>query len=297
MATKNFSIKVPPSTTEQTVTVAVNIPDPIISVPAPVVTQGPPFYTQADATETHTITGTTAPTPVVTTPPPLTSYVRKNLLLNVDFADGKLPTSLSAQPSNRFLIKQINGKNYCEVTCAKTDPLISAKNRSEFNVPTSQAEPFKEGAVRWYGVRYNLPKSFVSDPGMELLYQLHEYTGSASPHFALWTQAGHWYTAINGVKDFDLGAYEFDIDTDFVFRIKWSTGSAGLIEVYKNGIKVKTYAGATMPVDTKIPYMKAGVYKWIWVTAPTISTTTIRTINIGALYIGNDLATMEDVKP
>lgn len=307
MATRNFTIKVPPSTTEQTVNVAVNIPDPIISVPQPVVTQGPPSYTQADATETHTITGTTAPAPVVTSPPPVTPTPtstpspRKNLILAVDFTDGKLPTSLTAQPPSRFIIKPINGKNYCEITVAKTDPPIpvGSTNRSEFNVPTSQAEPFKEGAVRWYGVRYNLPKSFIPDAAMELVYQLHEYSGTASPHFALWTMGGHWYTAIGGVRNLDLGAYEFDKDTDFVFKIKWSTTSAGYIEVYKNGQLVKTYPGATMPADTKLPYMKCGIYKWSWIKGPASNPSSIvsRTINIGALYIGNDLATYDDVRP
>lgn len=300
MATKTFSIKVPPSTTEQTLNIAVAIPDPIITVPAPVVTQGPPTYTQAEATETHTITGTTAPTTSTTTPVPTsTPSPRKNLILNVDFADGKLPASLSAQPLSRFIIKPINGKNYCEITVGKTDALISGTNRSEFNVPTSQAEAFKEGAVRWYGVRYNLPKSFIPDAAMEAVYQLHEYTGSASPHFALWTMAGHWYTAIGGVKNLDLGAYEFDKDTDFVFKIKWSPTDAGYIDVYKNGQLVKTYPGATMPVDTKLPYMKCGIYKWSWIKGPASNPSSIvsRTINIGALYIGNDLATIDDVKP
>lgn len=300
MAKKTFNIAFPASPSGGSMAITLDTPDPVISVPTPIVTQGAPTYIQGDPVESHVIT--LAPPPVVTTPPPLTSYVRKNLILAVDFADGKLPTSLTAQPTSRFIIKPINGKNYCEITVAKTDaviPAVTGTNRSEFNVPTSQAEPFKEGSVRMYGVRYNLPKSFIPDTAMELLYQLHEYSGTASPHFALWTQAGHWWIAIGGVRNYDLGAYEFDKDTDFVFRIKWSTTKEGFIDVYKNGKLITSYPGATMPADTKLPYMKCGIYKWSWIKGPASNPTSIvsRTINIGCLYIGNDLATFQDVSP
>lgn len=300
MAKQTLNILFPASPNGGSVAITLDIPDPVISVPAPVVTQAPATFTQGQATESHTVTLTP---PVVTPPTPI---VRKNLILNVDFSKGVMPATsvLNAQPASRFIIKTLaNGKKYCEVTVAKSDPVIPAttgSNRSEFNVPTTQAEPFQEGAERWYGVRFNLPTSFIADTAMELLYQLHEFSGTASPHFALWTQAGRWRTAIDGVADLDMGAYEFDKDTDYVFHIKWSTGIAGIIDIWKDGVKQsKVYKGANVPLDTKLPYMKSGIYKWNWKRGPASnpSSIIIRTINIGCLYIGNELATYNDVAP
>lgn len=283
---QNFKITVPAGTLLPAI-VSIDI-----DVPAPVVTQS---VQQQAATEVHTITGATPPIPPI-------PAGRKNLILNMDFALGKLPTpsQLSMQPTNRFIVKPIAGKTYCEVTVAKNDAVIPAgtgTNRSEMNVPLAQAEPFKEMTERWYGIRYNLPQSFINDPSMELVFQEHEFSGTASPHFAIWTQAGRWTTAIDGKADFDMGAYEFDKDIDFVFHIIWSTGDKGLIEIYKDGKLLKSYPGANMPVDTKLPYTKCGIYKWQWVKSPGTSITTSRTINIGCLYIGNEKATINDVTP
>lgn len=308
MATKKLSIPFPASPLGGVVDITITISDPVITVPAPVITQGPPTFIQADIIETHIITAT-VPAPVVVAPPPVITptlpYVRKNLILDMDFSKGQLPASsvLGMQPASRFAIKKLsNGKNYCEVTCAKTDayiPVGTGSNRSEMNIPTQQAEPFKEGSPRWYGVRYNLPKSFVNDTAMEALYQLHEFTGSNPPHFALWAQNGKWALAIDGGKNFDIVAYEFDKDTDFVFHIVWSTKDTGLIEIYKDGEKVKSYSGPNMPTDTKLPYMKCGIYKWNWKKGPASNPSSIisRTINIGCLYIGNELSNYNDVAP
>lgn len=300
MATKKLSIPFPASPLGGVVDITITIPDPVITVPAPLITQGPPTYTQADIVETHIIMAIAAP-PVVVTPP--AAYVRKNLILDMDFSKGQLPATsvLGMQPASRFAIKKLsNGKNYCEVTCAKTDayiPLGTGSNRSEMNVPTSQGEVFVEGMKRRYGVRYNLPKTFVSDTAMEALFQLHEFTGSNPPHFALWTQKQRWAIAIDGVSNLDLGAYEFDKDTDFVFNITFSKTEKGIIEVWKDGNLMKTYTGPNVPAsDTKIPYLKGGIYKWAWKKGPA-SNTEIRIINIGCLYIGNELSNYNDVAP
>lgn len=303
MATKTFSIKVPPSTTEQTVNVAVNIPDPVITVPEIKVTQDKATYTQADITETHTVTGTTAPT---TTPPPVTPTPtstpspRKNLIVDADFAVGVMPSKTLLNPQSatpdEISISKDTGAYTCKITVNKTDSDVGSNKRSEINRPTS-AEPFKNGAVRWYGISYFLPTSYVNDPAPELLFQQHEYSGTASPHFAIWTIAGHWWIAINGIKQYDLGAYATGKWTNFVVYFKWSTGTDGLIEVYMNGLKVKSLPSANMPTDSYLPYLKVGIYKWPWKSGNPASSTTTRTIYIGAIRIGNDLATYADVAP
>lgn len=294
---KQIIVKAPPSLTEQTIVIDVDVADPSVVVPPPVVNVPAAQITPGAITQTVTITGTTPPPAPV--PVPVT---RKNLILAVDFNKGLLPgaTVLNMQPASRFAIKTIGAKKYAEVTCAKGDaviPPVTGSNRSEFNVPTNQAEPYKDGTERWYGIEILLPTSFVSDVSPELLFQTHEFSGTASPHFALWTKGGRWYIAINGQQDLDMGAYEFNKDTDYVFHIKWSMVAAGFIEVYKNGEKIKTYTGPNMPGDTKLPYLKCGIYKWDWVKNPGRSSVLSRTVYIGSIYIGNEKATYDDVKP
>lgn len=304
--TKEIEVDFPASPKGGKVKVTVTIPDAVVTVPPPRINQDLPLIVQPPVTYVAVATPTPEPPPVVVPPPVVIPGIRKNLILNVDFSKGLMPATsiLNAQPPGRFLIKTLaNGKKYCEVTVAESDPVIPATstgtNRSEFNIPTAQAEQFKEGQVRKYGVRINLPKSFIADAAMECLFQLHEFSGSASPHFALWTWKGHWWIAIDGQGDFDMGAYDFDKDTDFVFDIKWSITTVGMIAVYKDGVKVKSYPGKNMPADVKLPYLKTGIYKWSWRKGPASNPSSIisRTINIGAVYIGNELASLADVTP
>ena len=175
----------------------------------------------------------------------------------------------------------------------KTDGDVIGSKRAETNRATS-SEPVGK-CERWYGVSYYLPSDYVTDPAAESLTQWY-------PGLSLWTINGSWcmvqFGDYNNQKKF-LGAYERNKWTDFVFHIKWTAYSDGLIEVWKNGVKVWTKTGATMKSTTAFcPYYKTGIYKWPWKsTGAAASITTKRVAYIDDVREGNSLATYTDVAP
>ncbi len=150
---------------------------------------------------------------------------------------------------------------------------------------------------RWYGASYYLPNDYVSDAAPEIITQWHTNVGS--PPLAVWTQNGKWNMTRFGNKITSLGTYTKNKWTDFVYHVKWSKGTDGLIEVWKDGVKVFTYNGANMlSTATYGAYMRTGLYKWPWnPTSKIVSSTTQRVMYVDDVRIGNQSATYYDVAP
>jgi predicted transcriptional regulator len=101
----------------------------------------------------------------------------------------------------------------------------------------------------------------------------------------------------DGSKSKNLGKYETGLWTDWVFHVKWSWESDGLLEVWKNGKKVIHYEGPIGYNDRRGVYFKTGIYKWVWKMTPERdhSTTTKRVTYVDEVRIGNENATYQDV--
>lgn len=177
----------------------------------------------------------------------------------------------------------------------KTDGLIGYGKRTE-TCRYSKGEPLGK-LERWYAASYYLPSDYVSDAAPESITQWH--TNIGSPPLSLWTQNGQWRITRFGNKQTIVGNYEKNRWVDFVFHVKWSTAADGLIEVWKNGVKVYTFTGVTMYAGTEAgAYMRTGIYKWPWnPTSKIVSTTTKRVLYIDDVRIGNQYATYRDVAP
>lgn len=273
-------------------TVNIDITDPVATVAA------------QSITESNSTSGVVVPDVVV--PPG-----RNNLIVDNPFATTNPFNGFNIGSGVAGRIVQLTNSlinpvgKYVSVRCDKTDPPypVGSTNRSELSRP-SNAEPFKQNTLRWYGIRYYFPTGYVNDPSAELIWQQHEYSGSASPHFALWTENGHIWVAINGAKDYDLGAYPLNTWISFVMKVNFSSSSTGVIELWRNDVKLigtgtpKSYVGANMPAtDSYLPYLKFGIYKWQWIKSVGLSNTTTRTLYVDQIRIGNNLAVYNDVKP
>lgn len=178
----------------------------------------------------------------------------------------------------------------------KTDGLIGSGMRSE-SCRYSKGEVLGK-IERWYGASYYLPSDFATDAAPEILTQWH--TSIGSPPLALYTQNGDWRIVRRGNLQTTVAKYTKAKWTDFVFHVIWSTETDGLIEAWKDGVKVYTWKGATMYAGTVAgAYMRTGIYKWPW--NPTskayTSTTTKRVVYIDDVRIGNQYATYKDVAP
>ncbi|WP_433074813.1 heparin lyase I family protein [Dactylosporangium sp. CA-052675] len=182
----------------------------------------------------------------------------------------------------------------------KTDAAVSNGKRSELTQPDSQPA----NAERWYGFSIYLPSSWVYDQSPEIVSQWHQCDasrcGGGSPPLALKTEKGHWKLDMPlRSQTVDLDAYSTGTWTDWVFHVKWSTGSSGQLEVWRNGVYKFGFTGSRTHADTQgSPYFKFGIYKWDWNSGSTHpSDTTQRVMYYDALRLGDERATFADVDP
>ncbi len=186
-----------------------------------------------------------------------------------------------------------SGEWSMRVELRKTDDIVAGSKRAEAARASTDEPLLKE---RWYGMSYYLTNEYVPDVSAELVTQWQSLK-FVSPPLALWTENGRWKVVQNGDIKTDIGPYQKEKWTDFVFHVRWSLNSTGLIEVWKDGVKVFTKAGVNSYTGYVTGnYMKVGIYKWGWARGYP-SNTTVRIIYADEIRIGNENATYKDVSP
>ena len=135
----------------------------------------------------------------------------------------------------------------------------------------------------WYGFSIFLPNDYIVDNVWEIVAQWHGVPDFdigenwRYPILALKTEGGVWRVrniwdassntfssgeeSYDGVKRWTLGNYETGKWVDWVFHIKWSYLSDGILEVWKDGKLVITRNGPNCYNDELGPYFKMGMYK------------------------------------
>jgi len=206
------------------------------------------------------------------------------------------------------------GKYAVRFKLHKDDPIVANSRRAEL---TLKKEP--GGKVeRWYGFSIFLPKDYKRDPTPEIVTQWHASPDLddgevwRSPPLAVLTRDGQWQvnwrwdadrimkrSRPDGSKSENLGKYKTGTWTDWVFHVKWSWESDGLLEAWKNGKKVIRYEGPIGYNDKRGVYFKTGIYKWVWKRAleRDRSTTTKRITYVDEIRIGSEKAAYRDVAP
>lgn len=172
----------------------------------------------------------------------------------------------------------------------------------------------KPGDERWYGLSIYLPKDW-KDEMFDIVMQIHCHPDTneppRSPILTLETAGDNWklnnrwdkerisQPAKNGAGGTITstmlwsGPYETEKWTDWVLHVKWSLGDDGLVEAWKDGVKVTEHKGPNCYNDEKEFYLKVGAYKPAYrTTAPPQ-----RVIYHDEVRIGNEKATYQDVAP
>jgi len=123
--------------------------------------------------------------------------------------------------------------------------------------------------------------------------------GGLTPAIALRVQSGHIYMrTLDGAKT-DLGVVEKDKWHTYVYHIIHSSGSDGLIEVWKDGQKIVTRKGPSMYAltgDFHLPNWKMGIYKSDWNGTKTTSTN-LRVLYFDDIKYGSASATYSEMLP
>jgi hypothetical protein len=174
--------------------------------------------------------------------------------------------------------------------------------------------PCETDAERWYGFSNFLPSDYTSDPLAEMIAQWHDVPDFdlleswRSPPISLKVIKDHYYihflwatAAVNTVLTktgelmTDLGPVDKNQWNDWVFHIKFSYRSDGIIEIWKNKNKIYTYYGPNSYNDKMYPYFKVGVYKWGWNGWASYSPESKRVLYYDEVKIGNANSSMEEV--
>ncbi len=163
-----------------------------------------------------------------------------------------------------------------------SDPQIYSGHRAELKLPNHELNK-----TYWYSWSvfipttdqlYQVSDSTDSEAAREspvINGQWHDATLTNSPPIDLtrkkYTRTGEekWRLILRtgGMQSVDFANVQKGVWTDFVFQIRWSTGSDGFVKVWMNGnpTPVVSQNGATYPAGvTPGAYFKWGTYKWPW---------------------------------
>ena len=171
-------------------------------------------------------------------------------------------------------------------------------------------------AENWYGFSSYLPADFVADPMAEKIAQWHEIPdwdlgeNWRSPPISLGIQNDRYNLQIlwaaakvntndtkDGEKDIDLGPVDKAKWNDFVFHIKFSYKSDGILEIWKNKVKIFSLYGPNSFNDENYPYFKIGIYKWTWNGWASYSPESKRVLYVDEVRIGNSKSNLNEVSP
>lgn len=226
------------------------------------------------------------------------SGVRSNLIVESTFESSNyLANWLNMQHCCDYSITNSStvaraGSKSVKFDLRRSDPIVSSSVRSEI---TQDIE--KESCERWYGLSYYL-SNYTSDNGGESIIQWHDVDGSMPPlSLQVWGSDLIVVQGINGgLIQYNIGKVESNKWMDIVFHVKWSTGTDGILEVWRNGTKLVSKTG--IKTNSKGgSYLKVGINKWSWAPGGGSSSVSQRLFYVDELRIGNEKATYNDVKP
>jgi hypothetical protein len=172
----------------------------------------------------------------------------------------------------------------------------------------------KEG---WFGFSLYFPNTFVSDSLEDGIVQWQSLPDLAkgeewrSPPVLLGVLSDSLVLEIRtdakevtrqGESTFtriNLGKLDKDVWLDWVFHIRWAYDETGILEVWKNGDQVVNRANkANSYNDLKFPYLKVGIGKWGWASAPSVSPfIKERVIYVDEVTVGKENAGYDKVRP
>ena len=191
-----------------------------------------------------------------------------------------------------------------------TNPVYQGTKAARFELRDSDAEnhsgtrseiSFHEttNLNRWYSYAMYAPSAYYKfDAEDEIITQWHQ-GGGLTPALCLRVKSDKLYIRILGTTWVELGNFDKDQWHAYVMHIKHSSGSDGLIEIWKDGVKILNRSGANMyKIEGEVTYpnVKMGIYKSDWNGSGTTATN-IRVLYLDDIKIGNEYATYADMVP
>jgi hypothetical protein len=175
------------------------------------------------------------------------------------------------------------------VELRRTDPIIAGNNRAQLQVaetgfgnggvpvPKGRTVAGGLGDERWFGFSVFIPSDWIFETGWapELIWEAHD-AGVRSPPLSLSITGSQWMiqniTGHGAQNDrswltrLDYAPVERGVWTDWVVHVKWSSGTDGVLQVWKNGVMIVNRSNTWTAFTDTGPYIKPlwGIYKWSW---------------------------------
>jgi len=183
----------------------------------------------------------------------------------------------------RDSLTPFRGSKYSVFEIRKDQPRVgtSQKVRSEVQI-INPADPYWPGRNIWYsyatyyptiGSEYDVTREVITQWYQDGTNETTIRRQSDKCYIEVTPPAGSttllkydlWATSLNTDNPTSVTAmvaYPKDQWHEFVFHIIWSTGSDGIIEIWRNGLKIQVINGRNMHIDPPdYPKEKIGLYK------------------------------------
>ncbi|MFL5746543.1 MAG: polysaccharide lyase [Niastella sp.] len=213
------------------------------------------------------------------------SFLTGGLTLSVQYATSYGITASTTQA--------YNGTKSARFELRDTDPESHSGTRSEIAFPTPTTNNF------WYSYALYMPSAQYKDEAAdEVITQWHG-GGGITPAISMRVTNGHLVMRTPDNAKTDLGAIEKDKWHTYVYHIIHSSGSDGLIEIWKDGTKLVSRKGPSMYAitgDFHLPNWKMGIYKSDWNGTGTTSTN-LRVLYFDDIKYGKATATYDEMLP
>jgi hypothetical protein len=206
--------------------------------------------------------------------------------------------TLSIQTSTTYgitasTLQHYNGTKSVRFELRDTDPESHSGTRAEISFPMETSNNY------WYSYALYMPSAeYKDEPDDEVISQWHQ-GGGTSPGICMNVTNGHLNMRTPDNTRTDLGPIEKDRWHTYVYHIIHSAGSDGLIEIWKDGVKIITRKGPSMYPLTNgftMPNWKMGVYKSDWNGTKTTSTN-LRVLYFDDIKYGKSTATYDEMLP
>ncbi|MBO9202079.1 MULTISPECIES: polysaccharide lyase [Niastella] len=206
--------------------------------------------------------------------------------------------SLSIQYATSYGITQsttqvFNGTKSARFELRDTDAESHSGTRAEISFPTPTTNNF------WYSYALYMPSAqYKDETDDEVITQWHG-GGGITPAISLRVTNGHLVMRTPDDARTDLGTIEKDRWHTYVYHIIHSSGSDGLIEIWKDGKQIVSRKGASMykiTGDFHLPNWKMGIYKSDWNGTKTTSTN-LRVLYFDDIKYGKATATYNEMLP
>jgi hypothetical protein len=213
------------------------------------------------------------------------------------FASKLSGITASKQTTTAYGITISKDKHYSGYQSARfelrdTDPMNNSGTRAEITFPTTTS------LNRWYSYALLFDSAnYKKDWSDEVITQWHQ-GGGKTPALCLRTKNDRLYLRIMGVW-FDLCGLDKGKWHTYVMHIKHSSGSDGLVEIWRDGVKILSRTGQNMyrvTGDIKNPNLKLGIYKSAWNDNATTATNK-RVLYFDEIRIGNEKANLAEMLP